>query len=53
MEDAKKRLHLPFNFRMEQRGITRFAAKDPASTSSTSLEEYYRARIVNTSVFNP
>jgi len=48
----------------EQRGSTTFeryldpedsriTAKDPASTSATSLEEYYRARIVNTSVFNP
>ena len=32
---------------------SRIIAKDPASATATSLEEFYRARIVNTSVFNP
>jgi hypothetical protein len=31
----------------------RLAATDPAAANATSLEEFYRARIVNTSVFNP
>lgn len=50
----------------EERGATTFeryldpndsrlsnADADPAALGSASLEEYYRARIVNTSVFNP
>ena len=32
---------------------SRIIANDPASATATSLEEFYRARIVNTSVFNP
>ena len=32
---------------------SRVVAKDPASATATSLEEFYRARIVNTTVFNP
>jgi uncharacterized protein (TIGR02600 family) len=31
----------------------RLTATDPAAATATSLEEFYRARIVNTSVFNP
>jgi hypothetical protein len=31
----------------------RITATDPAAADATSLEEFYRARIVNTSVFNP
>ena len=31
----------------------RIIAKDPASATATSLEEFYRARVVNTSIFNP
>ena len=31
----------------------RIVAKDPASATATSLEEFYRTRIVNTSIFNP
>jgi len=48
----------------EQRGSTTFeryldpadpriVAQDPASATATSLEEFYRARIVNTTVFAP
>ncbi len=48
----------------EQRGSTTFeryldpadpriVAKDPASATATSFEEFYRARIVNTTVFSP
>jgi hypothetical protein len=48
----------------EERGATTFeryldpndarlSATDPAAANAPSLEEFYRARIVNTSVFNP
>jgi hypothetical protein len=31
----------------------RLAATDPAAANATSIEEFYRVRIVNASVFNP
>jgi len=31
----------------------RIVATDPASAAATSLEEFYRARIVHTTIFSP